>query len=88
MTYETHTTSYEQHRDRLGSLVDLFAVTVKNEAERLYKSGMMDPAQYSRHDSELAIILIRAALERVTDSGMLHLHTKEARREVRNLIMA
>ena len=88
MTYETHTTSYEQHRDRLHGLVDLFAVTVKNETENLYRSGMIDPAQYDRYTADLSIILIRAALERVTDSGMLHLHTKEARREVKNLIMA
>jgi hypothetical protein len=85
IVYETHTTSYEQHRDRIHELADFFATSIKLETESLYRSGLIDPAMYSRHSNDLGKILVRAAIERTKDDGPLVLHTQRERSEVRNL---
>ncbi len=85
ISYETHTTSYEQHRDRIHDMADFFATSLKLEAERLYRSGMINPAMYSRHDHALGKILLRAAIERTKEDGPLMMHTQRMRSDARNL---
>jgi len=80
-----HTTSYEQHRNRINQLADLFSSILKLETECLYRSGMIDPAMYSQHGTELAVILLRSAIERVKNSGPLKHYTTGMQDAARNL---
>lgn len=51
-------------QNKVDELVNLFASTLRDEAERLYRSGALDIISYDKNQYKLAKILVSASIKR------------------------
>ena len=71
-------------QEKINELADLFAASLKEECERLYRSGAVDVGSYDPDHYILPKILVTAAILRRKDDYSPF--TKERKRAVKNLI--
>ena len=71
-------------QEKINELADLFAASLKEECERLYRSGAVDVDRYNPDHYILPKILVTAAILRRKDAFVPF--TKERKRAVKNLI--
>jgi hypothetical protein len=56
-----------EHQEKVGELIDAMASTLRITAQRLYRSGAIDPDRYSVDEYALAKLLVTAAMYRHRD---------------------
>ena len=70
-------------QEKINELVDLFAASLKEECERLHRSGAVDVDSYDPDNYALPKLLVTAAILRRKDDYSPF--TKERKRAVKNL---